>query len=98
METLEKQELFWDTNLAELDKNTHRHFIVKRILQFGDMDDVHWAMQFYGKDIVRDVFLSSSHLLDKKSRNFWNFFFNIHDGEACIRKPSMSGQNAFGTR
>ena len=98
METLEKQELFWDVNLAQMDKNAHKPFIVKRILQFGDMDDLCWALTFYGYDAVRNIFLVSADKLDNKSRNFWSFFFHVHNGEECIKKRSTSEQNAFGTR
>lgn len=98
METLEKQELFWDVNLAQMDENAHKRFIVKRILQFGDMDDLRWALSFYGHDAVRVIFISSADQLDKKSQNYWRLFFHIHDGEECIKKRSTSGQNAFGTR
>ncbi|KUG22960.1 hypothetical protein ASZ90_007245 [hydrocarbon metagenome] len=98
METLEKQELFWDVNLAQLDKNAHKRFIVKRILQFGDLDDLRWALTFYGYDGVRSIFLSSADQFDNKSRNFWRFYFHVHDGEECIKKQSMSEQNAFGKR
>lgn len=98
METLEKQELFWDVNLAQMDKNAHKPFIVKRILQFGDMDDLCWALTFYGYDAVRNIFLVSADKLDNKSQNFWRFFFHVHNGEECIKKRSTSEQNAFGTR
>jgi len=48
METLEKQELFWDVNLSQIDKNANKQFILKRILQFGDLEDLHWALMIYG--------------------------------------------------
>lgn len=84
METLEKQELFWDVNLAQIDKNAHKKFIVKRILQFGDLEDLDWALRFYGIVFMRDTFLSFQDQLDKKSRNFWRLYFDDHRGEKCI--------------
>ena len=98
METLEKQELFWDVDLARMDKNLHRQFIVKRILRFGDLEDLHWALNSYGYDTVRDIFLFNADQLDNKSRNFWRYFFHVDDGEECIKKQSTSEQNAFGIR
>ncbi len=98
METLEKQELFWDVNLPRMDKNAHKQFIVKRILQFGDLDDLRWALTSYGYDGIRNIFLFSADQLDNKSRNFWRFYFHVHNGEECIKKQSTSEQNAFGTR
>jgi len=83
METLEKQELFWDVNLAQIDRNAHKKFIVKRILQFGDLEDLHWALRYYGTDFMRDTFISSQNQLDKKSRNFWRLYLDNPRGEKC---------------
>jgi len=43
---------------------------------YGDLDDLRWALNFYGYDAVRVIFLLSADQLDNKSRNFWRFFFS----------------------
>ncbi|HAS00107.1 MAG: hypothetical protein US57_C0011G0045 [Candidatus Moranbacteria bacterium GW2011_GWC2_37_73] len=95
MKTLEKQSLFWDVDLGTIDPQTHKTFIVKRILSMGDIDDLNWAFQLYGAEILREIFLKSIDQFDAKSRNFWKVYFNISDQILCTTKQSMSKQCAF---
>lgn len=92
METIKKQSLFWDVNLKELDKKDHQDFIIQRILERGNVEDLRWASAFYGEDSLKEIFLKKNDKLDLKSRNFWSFYFNV-DKEKCthnqsIKKPS----------
>ena len=74
MKTLQKTALFWDVDRAKLDPDTSAEFIIKRVLAFGDVDDVRFALTKYGASRLAEV---ASHMrgLDKKSRNFWNVYF-----------------------
>jgi len=71
METLKKQSLFWDVDLESLDPQKHKKFIVKRILERGDLEDFLWAKVFYGLETIRQVFQKYADRLDAKSRVFW---------------------------
>jgi hypothetical protein len=95
METLKKQSLFWDVDLAQLDSQVNKTFIVKRILGMGDLDDLHWALKFYGVKFLREIFMKSVSQLDAKSQNFWKIYFNISDETLCTLKQSTSKQCAF---
>lgn len=96
METLKKQELFWDFDVDVLDAKAHKHFIIERILARGDLDDVQWAMRCYGAEELKRVVLSN-HSLDKKSQAFWCLYFNINP-TACTRNQSMKLPSAFSQR
>ncbi|MBI5470629.1 hypothetical protein HY968_04940 [Candidatus Kaiserbacteria bacterium] len=74
MKTLQKVALFWDVDREKLDPNQSADFIIKRILAYGDVDDVKFALTTYGAARMYDV-LSRTRDLDKKSRNFWNQYF-----------------------
>jgi hypothetical protein len=91
MESIQKQGLFWDVNLNELDEKKHSSFITQRILERGDLDDLRWAMDFYGKDFIEDAFLKNSMKMDLKSQNFWCLYFNINKFK-CIRNQSAWAQ------
>lgn len=91
MESIQKQGLFWDINLNELDEKKHSSFIVQRVLERGDLDDLQWAINSYGKDFIEDVFLKNSMKMDLKSQNFWRLYFNINKSE-CIRNQSAWAQ------
>lgn len=96
MQTLNKQGLFWDINLKELDPKKNKKFIIERILLRGDMDDFGWAIDFYGKKVIRDIFLKTKKL-DYKSQNFWCLYFNL-DKKKCIKSQSIKKQSAFWER
>lgn len=93
METLEKQTLFWDVDRASIDPEHNKRFIIERILSRGDIDDIRWAHEFYGDDILREVLLKTK-TLDRKSLSFWCFYFDI-DKRQCIQKPSLLKRAAF---
>ena len=97
MKTLQKQQLFWDVDLKEIDPVKHRDFIIERILERGDEDDFKWVLDFYGTEAIKKVFLEKIENLDPRSQNFWCLYFNLNPSE-CIPKPSMKKQSAFSQR
>ncbi len=74
MNTLQKVALFWDVDRSKLDTEKNAEFIIKRILAYGDIDDVRFALTAYGSARMAGVSLRMRGL-DKKSRNFWNMYF-----------------------
>jgi len=94
METLQKTSLFWD--VRDIDPQKHARFIIERILAYGDETDFNWAINFYGKEKIKEYFLKSK-TLDKKSLSFWCQYFNLNE-EKCIRNRSTQKQSAFWKR
>jgi hypothetical protein len=94
MKTIEKQDLFWDVNLVELDEKKHREFIAKRILTAGNSDDLKWALDCYGTEVVKNIFLQNCEEMDRKSKNFWFLYFNL-DKNQCQQMPSTTKQSLF---
>jgi hypothetical protein len=70
-----KKYLFWD--VSKIDPYKNAEFIIQRILQFGDIDDLRWALNFYGEEKIKEIFLKVKRKLDKKSLNFWKLYFNF---------------------
>ena len=97
METLKKTNLFWDVDQNGLDPDKHGIFIVKRILEKGDIDDIGWAMKSYGREFVVDVFQKNIGKFNVKSNNFWCLYFNL-DKSQCILKQSTKKQSPFWQR
>ena len=73
MSTLDKK-LFWDIDSATLDEEAHAPFIIRRVLSRGDLPDVKWILQRYGKERVASI-ATTARDLDQKSRNFWTQYF-----------------------
>jgi len=97
MKTLEKQSLFWDVDIEKIDPDAHKFFIARRIFEKGDLDDLRWAVDFYGRKSLRDIFLKEADKIDVKSGNFWCLYFNI-DKKECTRKQSTKKHIAFWRR
>ena len=91
VETLEKKTLFWDA--CNLNPVKDGHFIIGRILNFGNEDDFRWAMRFYGAEKIKQS-LKSNRQLHKKSLSFWCQYFNI-DTSQCIATQSANQRGAF---
>ena len=97
METLEKQVLFWDIDIKKLDAKVNQDFVIERILQQGDFDDFNWALNFYGKEVLQEVFQKKMEKFNKKSCNFWSLYFNL-EPSLCLVKRLNQKQSAFWTK
>jgi len=91
METLQKKSLFWDT--SEIDPQKNEHFVIERILNFGDETDFNWAIKQYGEKTVEKNLLTSNSL-SNKSLNFWCHFFNLKK-ELCLSNQLARERGAF---
>ena len=91
MEIFKKRSLFWDTEKIDPQKN--EQFIIERILNFGDENDFHWAINFYGEENIKKAILKNRSI-NRKSLFFWCQFFNL-DKEKCLSKQSILKQSVF---
>ena len=65
-----RQSLFWDVDPKTIDPKKHARYIIERILDFGNDDEVRWMWQAYPKSLIRDV-VRRSRVLHPKSRSLW---------------------------
>ena len=42
--------LFWDVNKDDLDMEKHSQYIIKRVLEYGMLQDWNIVKQYYGQD------------------------------------------------
>ncbi len=94
MKTLVKRSLFWD--IAEIDPEKNKKFIIERILEFGDEYDFCWAIKVYGSDEIRKNLLQNKSL-DRKSLFFWCQYFNLSQSK-CLKNQSVKKQSWFWKR
>lgn len=71
MNTLEKQALFWDINIETLNPDEHTSYIIERVLDFGDDDDIRWLFSRYPKATIKQVLDHSRSALHEKSKALW---------------------------
>ncbi len=71
MNTLQKQSLFWDVDLDTLDPEEHASYIIERVLDFGDDEDIRWLFSMYPKVAIKGVLENSRSTIHAKSKALW---------------------------
>ncbi|KKR91683.1 MAG: hypothetical protein UU81_C0034G0003 [Microgenomates group bacterium GW2011_GWC1_41_8] len=64
-----RQSLFWDTDPTKIDPKKHAKYIIERIMDFGNIEEVRWCIKRYGKETIKQM-LPKLHLTNK-SISFW---------------------------
>lgn len=52
------QGALWSVDVAKLDLEKDRAYIVNQVLSYGTLDEIRWLMKTYGKETVKQVFLN----------------------------------------
>ncbi|MGQ9647180.1 MAG: DUF6922 domain-containing protein [Thermodesulfobacteriota bacterium] len=87
--------LFWDVDKNALDLKRHRSYIIKRIMDYGDIEEVKWMLKTYSSEEVIEV-VKKSRGLSRKSAYFWAAYFDIPREEiACLKMSSPKGPRPF---
>ena len=50
-----RQTLFWDVDPKTIDPDKHAKYIIERILEFGNDQEVRWMWSYYTSELIRDV-------------------------------------------
>ena len=94
MSPLTKKNLFWGTDVNNIDLTKHKRYVIERILRFGDFDDYHWMRNIYSTEDVKNVILEERSDLDLKSISFWCHIFGIKES-ICTKKLLAKTQELF---
>lgn len=65
-----RQTLFWDVNPKTIDPQKHAKYVIERIMDFGNDQEVRWMWQYYPKKQLKEIVTTSRCLLPR-SRAFW---------------------------
>lgn len=65
-----RQSLFWDVDPKTIDKEKHARYIIERILDFGNDEEVRWMFQNYSHNQIKDI-VQNSRVLRSKSKSLW---------------------------
>jgi hypothetical protein len=69
--------IFWDVNFEALDYDAKASFIIERVFDRGDVDDIRQCRRYYGDEKIKPVLLNAKHLN----------FHRIHLASAIINEP-----------
>lgn len=65
-----RQSLFWDVDPKTINPKRHARYIIERILDFGNDEEVRWMWKTYSRSLIADV-VKNSRVLQPQSRNLW---------------------------
>lgn len=65
-----RESLFWDTDVKKLDIQKDAKYVIERIMDFGNDDEVRWMRRNYPKELIARV-CNISKQLHKSSRTLW---------------------------
>ncbi len=66
-----RQSLFWDVDPKTIHPKRHARYIIERILDFGNDDEVRWMWRTYPRSFIRDV-VKNSRVLHDPTRSLWS--------------------------
>ncbi len=82
--------LFWDKPLQKNDLHEYPVWVIKRVLEYGDIADIHCIVKFYGKEsFLRKV--ADMRFFSKRTENFWRQILAA-ENIPCTTTSSHQGQ------
>jgi hypothetical protein len=54
--------IFWDVNFEDLDYELRSNFVIERVFERGDVDDIRQCRRFYGDERVSNALLNAKFL------------------------------------
>lgn len=87
--------LFWDVIKEEIDIKAHKGYIIRRILDHGDIEDIKWILRIYSREEIVKI-IKKSKGVSRKTAYFWSYYFNIPKEEIeCLKKPYQKNLKPF---
>jgi hypothetical protein len=69
-----RRSLFWDADPRAIDPRRHARYIIERILDLGEEDEIRWMARTYTRRLIRST-IARSRVLHEKSRSLWTLVF-----------------------
>ena len=69
--------IFWDVNFEALDYDLRANFVIERVFERGDVEDIRQCRRYYGDEKVTEALLKAKFLPEHR----------IHLASAVIDKP-----------
>jgi len=86
---------FWECRPETIDTQAHAPFVLERILDYGSLAAVRWALRTYGPEQVKEFLrVRGVRTLSRKTLGFWTLLLGI-EGEACFERSSLIRSRPF---
>lgn len=79
---------FWDANFDELDIDVHADYIIRRVFELGNIEEIGWVHGWYGTERCQSALLSAEYLRETAIIQGM-FFLDISEKSLfkCASKP-----------
>lgn len=54
--------IFWDVDADKMDVNTKSSFIIERVFERGDVEDIRYCRRFYGDELLKNALVKAKWL------------------------------------
>ena len=58
--------IFWDVDFSKLDYDVKANFVIERVFERGDVDDIRACRRYYGEDKVKEALLNAQYLPERR--------------------------------
>ncbi|OGW25583.1 MAG: hypothetical protein A2X59_05805 [Nitrospirae bacterium GWC2_42_7] len=65
-----KKSLFWDVDTENLSAEKDWYFIIERILEFGDINDLFWMKKTFAKEKIEET-VRKSRILSPRTLSYY---------------------------
>ena len=69
--------IFWDVDIDKIDFDKRAAFVIERVFERGDVEDIRNCRRYYGDDRITEVLLAAKYLPEHR----------LHLASAVINKP-----------
>jgi len=72
-----EKRIFWDVNFEQIDHDAKANFVIDRVFELGDVEDIRQCRRYYGDEKVTEALLKAKYLP----------LHTIHFASAVLDKP-----------
>lgn len=72
-----RQTLFWDADPDKIDPEENAQYVVERVLDFGNDEEVKWLYNYYDKSLLKNIVLRSRSLRPK-TKSLWTLLLRAN--------------------
>ncbi len=73
------KELFWDYNWKSILENLDSPFVIARVLEIGNKEQVKTLIEAIGSEKIKDFLSHYPKLISKQSLNFWRLCYGVKE-------------------
>ena len=84
--------IFWDVNFDTLDYDNRARFVIERVFERGDVDDIRQCRRYYGDELIKEL-LTTAKWLSKETVYLASAVLNNNlDDYKCYNSAQLNPQ------